>query len=126
MIAYARQHEDKTVIVVVPRFACSLMRGEVALPLGNAWKDWSLSLPSELQGSYRNIFTGEVAHCGGDIAAGAGLCQLSGRSIREDLVRRDSTQSTPGSSNSSHPVFLRDRCSLLSCATHLEGACFVS
>ena len=82
MIAYARQYEDKTVIVVVPRFACSLMRGDVALPLGNAWKDWSLSLPSELQGSYRNIFTGEVVHSEGDVATCAGLCQFSGRSIR--------------------------------------------
>jgi (1->4)-alpha-D-glucan 1-alpha-D-glucosylmutase len=60
VIAHARRYEDKTVIVAVPRFACSLMRGEVALPLGKAWKDWTLSLPSELQGAYRNIFTGET------------------------------------------------------------------
>jgi (1->4)-alpha-D-glucan 1-alpha-D-glucosylmutase len=65
VIAHVRQHEDTTIIVAVPRFACSLMRGEVALPLGAAWKDWSLSLqsgslPSELHGRYRNIFTGET------------------------------------------------------------------
>jgi (1->4)-alpha-D-glucan 1-alpha-D-glucosylmutase len=60
VIAHARQYEDRTVIVAVPRFACSLMRGEVALPLGKAWKDWSMALPSELQGAYRNIFTGET------------------------------------------------------------------
>jgi (1->4)-alpha-D-glucan 1-alpha-D-glucosylmutase len=60
VIAHARQYEGKTVIVAVPRFACSLMRGELALPLSNAWKDWALSLPSELQGTYRNIFTGET------------------------------------------------------------------
>jgi (1->4)-alpha-D-glucan 1-alpha-D-glucosylmutase len=60
VIAHARQYEDKAVIVAVPRFACSLMRGEVALPLGQAWKDWLLPLPSELRGSYRNIFTGET------------------------------------------------------------------
>jgi (1->4)-alpha-D-glucan 1-alpha-D-glucosylmutase len=68
VIAYARQHEDKTVIVVAPRFACSLMRGDVALPMGNAWKDWSLSLPSEPQRNYRNIFTGEVVHAEGTLA----------------------------------------------------------
>jgi (1->4)-alpha-D-glucan 1-alpha-D-glucosylmutase len=72
VIAHARQYrngedKNKAVIVVVPRFACSLMRGEVALPLGNAWKDWTLSLPSELQGTYRNIFTGE------EVTAGASL-----------------------------------------------------
>jgi (1->4)-alpha-D-glucan 1-alpha-D-glucosylmutase len=60
VIAHARHYEDKTVLVAVPRFVCSLMRGEVALPLGRAWKDWSLPLPSELHGSYRNIFTGET------------------------------------------------------------------
>jgi (1->4)-alpha-D-glucan 1-alpha-D-glucosylmutase len=65
VIAHARQYrngedKDKTVIVAVPRFACSLMRGEIALPLGKAWKDWSMALPSELQGAYRNIFTGET------------------------------------------------------------------
>jgi (1->4)-alpha-D-glucan 1-alpha-D-glucosylmutase len=60
VIAHARQYEDRMVIVAVPRFACSLMRGEIALPLGKAWKDWSLPLPSELQGAYRNIFTGET------------------------------------------------------------------
>jgi (1->4)-alpha-D-glucan 1-alpha-D-glucosylmutase len=67
VIAHARQHRnsehsDKTVIVAVPRFACSLMRGEVALPLGNAWKDGSLALPSEFHGTYRNIFTGEMVN----------------------------------------------------------------
>jgi (1->4)-alpha-D-glucan 1-alpha-D-glucosylmutase len=65
VIAHARQYEDKAVIVVAPRFACTLMRGEVALPLGKAWKDWSLALSSELHGtglptSGRNIFTGET------------------------------------------------------------------
>jgi (1->4)-alpha-D-glucan 1-alpha-D-glucosylmutase len=60
VIAHARQYEGKAVIVAVPRFACSTMRGEIALPLGKAWKDWTLSLPSELQGIYRNIFTGET------------------------------------------------------------------
>jgi (1->4)-alpha-D-glucan 1-alpha-D-glucosylmutase len=60
VIAYARSYEDKTVLVAVPRFACTLMHGEVALPLGDAWKDWSLSLPSELHRVYRNIFTDAV------------------------------------------------------------------
>jgi (1->4)-alpha-D-glucan 1-alpha-D-glucosylmutase len=72
VIAYARQDhtgdgKDKTIIVAVPRFACSLMRGEVALPLGAAWKDWSLSLPSELHRWYRNIFTGEIVSADGPL-----------------------------------------------------------
>ena len=50
------------------------MRGEVALPLGPAWKDWSLPLPSELRGSYRNIFTGETVSVEGALP----LAQLFG------------------------------------------------
>jgi (1->4)-alpha-D-glucan 1-alpha-D-glucosylmutase len=68
VIAYARQYEDKTVVVAVPRFACSLMRGETALPLGEAWKDWSLSLPSEMHGRYRNIFNGEAITSNGSLS----------------------------------------------------------
>ncbi|HEX6495634.1 MAG TPA: malto-oligosyltrehalose synthase [Acidobacteriaceae bacterium] len=74
VIAHARQYEDRAVIVAVPRFACSLMRGEVALPLGQAWKDWALPLPSELRGSYRNIFTGETMRVEGALP----LAQLFG------------------------------------------------
>ena len=68
MIAHARQLEGKTVIAAVPRFACSLMRGEVALPLGAAWKDWALPLPAELYGTYRNIFTGETIAADGPLS----------------------------------------------------------
>ena len=70
VIAYARSYEDKTVLVAAPRFACTLMHGEVALPLGDAWKDWSLSLPSELHRTYRNIFTDAVVRAEGAIPLG--------------------------------------------------------
>ena len=68
VIAYLRNHRDrehqdgayqgKTVIVAVPRFACTLMKGDTELPLGKAWKDWVLPLPADVLGEYRNIFTG--------------------------------------------------------------------
>jgi (1->4)-alpha-D-glucan 1-alpha-D-glucosylmutase len=73
VIAHARQYQGKMVIVAVPRFACSMMRGEVALPLGQAWKDWTLPLPAELLGtelaaaSWRNIFTGETMTVGSSL-----------------------------------------------------------
>ena len=98
VIAHARQYrngEDKeTVIVAVPRFACSLMRGEVALPLGKAWKDWSLSLPSELQGAYRNIFTGETMTAEGALPLAQVFAQLSGRCLRYDLISQSRTIDT--------------------------------
>jgi (1->4)-alpha-D-glucan 1-alpha-D-glucosylmutase len=60
VIAHARMRGEESAIVAVPRFACTLMRGVSALPLGVAWKDWTLAIPPELQGKYRNIFTGET------------------------------------------------------------------
>jgi (1->4)-alpha-D-glucan 1-alpha-D-glucosylmutase len=60
VIAHVRQLEEKSVIVAVPRFACTLMRGTAALPIDAAWKDWTLPLPSDFHGTYRNIFTGEI------------------------------------------------------------------
>jgi (1->4)-alpha-D-glucan 1-alpha-D-glucosylmutase len=67
VIAHARQYEGKSVIVAVPRFACSLMRGELSLPLGKAWRDWVLPLPAPLQGTYGNIFSGEELRVEGDV-----------------------------------------------------------
>jgi (1->4)-alpha-D-glucan 1-alpha-D-glucosylmutase len=67
VIAHARQYEGKSVIVAVPRFACSLMRGELSLPLGKAWRDWVLPLPAPLQGTYGNIFSGEELRIEGDV-----------------------------------------------------------
>jgi (1->4)-alpha-D-glucan 1-alpha-D-glucosylmutase len=67
VIAYARQHAGKTVMVAVPRFACSLMRGELSLPLGKAWREWVLPIPAALQSTYRNIFTGEELRVEGDM-----------------------------------------------------------
>ena len=67
VIAHARQHENKTIIVVVPRFPCTLMRGTVALPLDAVWKDWMLPIPAEFHGAYRNIFTGETIAADGPL-----------------------------------------------------------
>ena len=60
VIAHARVHQGKSVIVAVPRFACTLMRGIPVLPLNSTWKDWILPVSPELHGDYRNIFTGEI------------------------------------------------------------------
>ena len=68
VIAHARQYQGTTVLVAVPRFACSLMRGELLLPLGKAWRDWVLSIPPTVWGTYRNIFTGEEVRADGDMS----------------------------------------------------------
>lgn len=60
VIAHARQDDGKSLIVAVPRFACTLMRGISALPVNTAWRDWTLPCPPELHGEYRNLFTAEA------------------------------------------------------------------
>ena len=59
VIAHARQHEGTTVLVLVPRFASSLMKHRPELPMGAAWNDWELILPPGVAGSFHNIFTGD-------------------------------------------------------------------
>ena len=66
VIAHARQHQRATVIIAVPRFACTLMKSEPQLPLDKTWKDWRLTLPSEVGKTFRNIFTGEHIHSGAE------------------------------------------------------------
>ncbi|MFB3815779.1 MAG: malto-oligosyltrehalose synthase [Terriglobales bacterium] len=58
VIAFARQYERQGVIVVVPRFAYTLMRGLVAPPIGDAWGDTELSIPPGFT-YLRNVLTGE-------------------------------------------------------------------
>jgi (1->4)-alpha-D-glucan 1-alpha-D-glucosylmutase len=44
---------------VMPRFACTLMRGKPELPLGPAWGSDQLRLPGEFGTRYRDVFSGE-------------------------------------------------------------------
>jgi len=60
IIAHARQDEGTTLLALAPRFACSLMKGNAELPLGNAWGGMKLPLPAGMEGTFRNIFTGEL------------------------------------------------------------------
>ncbi len=59
LIAFAR-HDATTgaaVLALLPRFAYTLMGGKADLPLGAAWGDAALTLPPELRGPFRNVFT---------------------------------------------------------------------
>jgi len=46
LCAFARRHQEQTLVVVVPRLCCTLMRGTLALPTGPAvWADTCIELP---------------------------------------------------------------------------------
>jgi (1->4)-alpha-D-glucan 1-alpha-D-glucosylmutase len=60
VIAFLRGNPaSRNVLVVLPRFACTLMRGKAQLPLGDAWGTDQLHLPVPAGTHYRNVFTGE-------------------------------------------------------------------
>ena len=58
--AFARRHERQTVIAVVPRFAYTLMKGELRAPLADAWGKAEIALPMGMPHEWWNVFTGEV------------------------------------------------------------------
>jgi (1->4)-alpha-D-glucan 1-alpha-D-glucosylmutase len=62
VIAFLRRDQTtgRSVVVVLPRLACTLMRGKVQLPLGEAWGKDQLLLPVAPGAQYRNVFTDET------------------------------------------------------------------
>ena len=60
-IAFLRQDPSTkhSVLVVAPRFACSLAHAKPHLPLAEAWGKATLSLPNQAPRNFVNIFTGK-------------------------------------------------------------------
>ncbi len=59
--AYLRGED---VLVVIPRFTCTLTGAKSAPALGDAWKSQSVSLPEGAGGTWSHAFTGAVAEAG--------------------------------------------------------------
>ncbi|MGC2403113.1 MAG: malto-oligosyltrehalose synthase [Acidobacteriaceae bacterium] len=61
VIAFMRRDAatGRNIVAVLPRFACTLMRGKAELPLGPAWGSDQLKLPVPSGTRYTNVFTGE-------------------------------------------------------------------
>ena len=68
-IGYSRSIDDRTAVVLFPRFTHGLMNGEMRMPLGNVWGDTRITIP---QGTYKNVFTGEGIS-GGDVLCSEAL-----------------------------------------------------
>lgn len=77
LVAFAREHDGRWLIAVVPRWVTSLV-GANQPPIGPAvWADTWLPLPAEAPPRWRDAFTGrEVAAAGGRLAAGAALASF--------------------------------------------------
>ena len=61
MIAFLRRDpaSERSVLVVMPRFACTLMRGKAELPLGEAWGKDHVRIPVPPGRRFTNFFSGE-------------------------------------------------------------------
>jgi (1->4)-alpha-D-glucan 1-alpha-D-glucosylmutase len=61
VIAFLRRDAvtGRSIVAILPRFACTLMRGKAELPLGSAWGNDQLRLPVPPGTRYTNVFTGE-------------------------------------------------------------------
>ncbi len=61
VIAFLRRDpaSERSVLAVLPRFACTLMRGKLELPLGPAWGNDQLRIPVSPGTRYTNVFSGE-------------------------------------------------------------------
>jgi len=61
VVAFARHDREtgKTILAVVPRFACSMLNGKAEMPLKDAWGKATIVLPEALTGVYTNVFTDE-------------------------------------------------------------------
>ncbi len=62
VIAFARQHEGKTILVVAPRLISGLLDETGISPVGvNIWQDTQVLLPRKTRGKhFTNIFTGKT------------------------------------------------------------------
>jgi (1->4)-alpha-D-glucan 1-alpha-D-glucosylmutase len=66
LIGFIRNHAEKSLVALMPRFAYTLMKGETALPLGDAWGESHVHLPDLKGKTLRNVFTDESISVAGD------------------------------------------------------------
>jgi len=58
VLAFTRERGEGKVVVVLPRWFAKLMRGAPSPPLGEAWDDTRLILPTAMNGT--DVFTGRA------------------------------------------------------------------
>jgi (1->4)-alpha-D-glucan 1-alpha-D-glucosylmutase len=60
LVAFAREHDWRMAVVVVPRLSYTLFRGDMHARMAERWGDTQLLLPSNTPDEFVNVFTGEV------------------------------------------------------------------
>ncbi len=72
VIAFAREHDWHMAVAAAPRFAYTLMQGEMRPPLGEVWGKAEIALPQHAPSEFVNVFTGETVR---RASGGALLCR---------------------------------------------------
>jgi len=74
VLAFARRHEQKRIVVVLAKWMAQLMKAERQLPIGDTWADTRVL--GSLEGM-RNIFTDERVTGAGELAQAAEVFKLA-------------------------------------------------
>ena len=65
VVAYARTIGQRMAVVATPRFAYTMMGGEEHMPIGEAWGETEIVLPTTSPGPpLKNLLTGEILPAG--------------------------------------------------------------
>jgi (1->4)-alpha-D-glucan 1-alpha-D-glucosylmutase len=57
VFAFVRTHEDRSCVVIVPRWSARLMDGEMRLPVGDVWGDTKILLGDVVGGALHDVLT---------------------------------------------------------------------
>jgi (1->4)-alpha-D-glucan 1-alpha-D-glucosylmutase len=66
VFAFARVHEGRGIIVILPRWTARLMNGETLLPLGDVWRDTKVVIGGALSGSFEQVLSAGLVHAEGE------------------------------------------------------------
>jgi (1->4)-alpha-D-glucan 1-alpha-D-glucosylmutase len=63
VLGFARRREGQMAISLAPRFAYTLVKGEMRAPVGEgAWGDATIAVPRDSAAEFMNVLTGETVH----------------------------------------------------------------
>ncbi|WKN43457.1 malto-oligosyltrehalose synthase [Tunicatimonas pelagia] len=62
VLAFLRRHQDRFVLVVIPREVIQLLSEDSYFLLGAQWEDTEVAIPELPAGFWRHEFTGEIVH----------------------------------------------------------------
>jgi (1->4)-alpha-D-glucan 1-alpha-D-glucosylmutase len=66
VFAFARVHESRGIVVVLPRWSARLMRGEAMLPLGDVWGDTKVVIGGAVGGAFEEVLAVQPVSVGSE------------------------------------------------------------